>query len=127
MLFRSSLDDTVSRYIPGLRGSAYDDVTIRQLLTMTSGVRWNEDYEDPEADVAKFNNATPEPGMDATVAYMRTLPRAHPPGTVWHYNTGETNLIGVLVSSATHKPLAQYLEEKIWHPAGMEAEADTLF
>lgn len=124
--FITSLDDTVSRYIADLRGSAYDDVTIRQLLTMTSGVRWNEDYEDPEADVAKFNNATPEPGMDATVAYMRTLPRAHPPGTVWHYNTGETNLIGVLVSSATHKPLAQYLEEKIWHPAGMEAEATWL-
>ena len=121
-----SLDDTVSRYIPGLRGSAYDDVTIRQLLMMTSGVRWNEDYEDPEADVAKFNNAKPDAGMDATVSYMRTLPRAHPPGTVWHYNTGETNLIGVLVSSATGKPLARYLEEKIWHPAGMEADATWL-
>ena len=121
-----SLDDTVSRYIPDLRGSAYDDVTIRQLLTMTSGVRWNEDYEDPEADVAKFNNAKPDAGMDATVSYMRTLPRAHPPGTVWHYNTGETNLIGVLVSSATGKPLARYLEEKIWHPAGMEADATWL-
>ena len=121
-----SLDDTVSRYIPDLRGSAYDDVTIRQLLMMTSGVRWNEDYEDPEADVAKFNNAKPDAGMDATVSYMRTLPRAHPPGTVWHYNTGETNLIGVLVSSATGKPLARYLEEKLWHPAGMEADATWL-
>jgi CubicO group peptidase (beta-lactamase class C family) len=121
-----SLDDTVSRYIPDLRGSAYDDVTIRQLLTMSSGVRWNEDYEDPNADVAQFNNAKPEPGVDALVSYMRRLPRAHPPGEVWHYNTGETNLIGVLVSSATGKPLAQYLEEKIWHPAGMEAAATWL-
>lgn len=121
-----SLDDTVSRYIPDLRGSAYDHVTIRQLLTMSSGVRWNEDYEDPTADVAQFNNAKPTPGMDATVSYMRTLPRAHPAGAVWHYNTGETNLIGVLVSSATGKSLAQYLEEKIWHPAGMEGEATWL-
>jgi CubicO group peptidase (beta-lactamase class C family) len=121
-----SLEDKVSRYIPGLRGSAYDDVSVRQLLTMSSGVRWNEDYEDPNADVAQFNNAKPEPGMDATVSYMRKLPRAHPPGEAWHYNTGETNLIGVLVSSATGKPLSRYLEEKIWHPAGMQADATWL-
>ena len=124
--FIKSLDDTVSRYIPDLRGSAYDQVTIRQLLTMSSGVRWNEDYEDPNADVARFNNVKPTEGMDATVSYMRTLERAHPAGEVWNYNTGETNLIGVLVSSATGKPLAQYLQEKIWHPAGMEAEATWL-
>lgn len=116
-----SLDDKVSQYIPGLRGSAYDDVSVRQLLTMSSGVKWNEDYEDPNSDVARFNNAKPEPGMDATVSYMRKLPRAHPAGEVWHYNTGETNLIGVLVSSATKKPLSEYLQEKIWQPAGMEA------
>lgn len=121
-----SLEDKVSTYIPDLKGSAYDDVSVRQLLTMSSGVRWNEDYSDPNADVAKFNNATPTPGMDATVSYMRTLPRAHAPGTVWHYNTGETNLIGVLVSSATGKTLTDYLAEKIWQPAGMEQEATWL-
>ncbi len=114
-----SLEDKVSTYIPDLRGSAYDDVSVRQLLTMSSGVKWNEDYEDPKADVALFNKAKPEAGIDATVSYLRHLPRAHPPGEVWHYNTGETNLIGVLVSSATKKPLAQYLQEKIWQPAGM--------
>ncbi len=121
-----SLNDKVSQYIPDLRGSAYDDVSVQQLLTMSSGVRWNEDYEDPKADVGMFNNAEPDPGVDATVSYMRKLPRALPPGTVWHYNTGETNLIGVLVSSATHKPLSQYLEEKIWKPAGMESKATWL-
>lgn len=121
-----SLEDKVSQYIPGLKGSAYDDVTVRQLLTMSSGVRWNEDYEDPNADVARFNNAEPEAGLDATVSYMRKLPRAHPAGEVWHYNTGETNLIGVLVSSATKKPLAQYLQEKVWQPAGMESKATWL-
>ncbi len=121
-----SLDDKVSQYIPDLRGSAYDDVTVRQLLTMSSGVRWNEDYEDPKADVAQFNVVAPDPGVDATVSYLRKLPRAHPPGEVWHYNTGETNLIGVLVSSAVKKPLAQYLQEKIWQPAGMEAPATWL-
>lgn len=121
-----SLEDKVSLYIDGLKGSAYDDVTIRQLLTMTSGVKWNEDYEDANSDVAKFNNAKPDAGLDATVSYMRKLPRAHPPGQVWSYNTGETNLIGVLVRSATGKSLAAYLEEKIWQPYGMAHDATWL-
>jgi CubicO group peptidase (beta-lactamase class C family) len=121
-----SLEDKVSDYIPDMRGSAYDEVTIRQLLTMSSGVRWNEDYADSNSDVAKFNNAPSDPGVDATVSYMRKLPRAHPPGEVWNYNTGETNLIGVLVASATKKPISVYLEEKIWKPFGMAAEGTWL-
>jgi CubicO group peptidase (beta-lactamase class C family) len=121
-----SLEDKVSTYIPDLKGSAYDDVTIRQLMTMTSGVKWNEDYEDPNADVAQFINAKPDRGVDATVSYMRKLPRAHQPGTRWAYNTGETNLIGVLVTSATKKTLAGYLEEKIWKPFGMAEDATWL-
>jgi len=118
-----SMDDKVSTYIPEMKGSAYDDVSIRQLLTMTSGVRWIERFDDPEADVAKFNNHQPEPGVEALVSYMRRLPRAAPPGTRFNYSTGETNLVGVLVGNATGKPLAQYLSEKIWVPAGMEQQA----
>jgi CubicO group peptidase (beta-lactamase class C family) len=121
-----SLDDKVTAYIPGLKGSAYDDVTVRQLLTMTSGVRWNEDYTDPKSDVARFNEHKPAEGMDATVSYMRTLPREAPAGSKWVYKTGETNLIGVLVSSATKKPLSAYLSEKVWKPYGMEREATWL-
>ncbi|NRF67232.1 serine hydrolase [Aquincola sp. S2] len=118
-----SMDDKVSDYIPQMKGSAYDDVSIRQLLTMTSGVRWNEDYADPRSDVAQFNNHQPEPGVDALVSYLRRLPREAPAGTRWHYSTGETNLVGILVSQATKKPLATYLSEKVWLPAGMEQQA----
>ncbi|MFC4291825.1 serine hydrolase [Sphingorhabdus arenilitoris] len=121
-----SIDDKVSAYIPDLKGSAYDDVTIEQLLTMTSGVRWNEDYEDPKSDVARFNEHKAEKGMDVTVSYMRKLPREAPAGTKWVYKTGETNLIGVLVSSATGKKLSDYLSEKIWAPYGMEQDASWL-
>jgi CubicO group peptidase (beta-lactamase class C family) len=121
-----SMDDKVSAYIPQMKGSAYDDVSIRQLLTMTSGVRWNEDYADPHSDVALFNNHRPEAGVDALVSYMRRLPREVPAGTRWHYSTGETNLVGVLLSEATKKPLATYLSEKIWVPAGMEQQATWL-
>ena len=117
------MDDKVSDYIPEMKGSAYDDVSIHQLLTMTSGVRWNEDYADPNSDVAKFNGHKPEDGVDALVSYMRKLPREAPAGTRWHYSTGETNLVGVLLNQATRKPLATYLSEKIWVPAGMEQQA----
>ena len=118
-----SMDDKVSTYIPQMKGSAYDDVSIRQLLTMTSGVRWTENYGDPNSDVALFNKHKPEPGVDSIVSYLRQLPREAPAGTRWHYSTGETNLVGILVAQATGKPLAQYLSEKIWVPAGMEQQA----
>jgi CubicO group peptidase (beta-lactamase class C family) len=54
---------------------------------------------------------------------MRKLPRAHPPGTKFVYNTGETDLTGLLVSTAVGKPLSTYLSEKIWQPFGMEQDA----
>ncbi len=114
------IDDPITQYIAALRGSAYDSVTIRQVLTMTSGVKWNEDYKDPNADVARFYSTPPDPGVDATVSYMRKLPREAPAGEKWVYKTGETNLLGVLVAEATHKPLAEYLSEKIWAAYGME-------
>ena len=124
--FIKSIDDKVSDYIPNLKGSAYDDVSIEHLLTMTSGVKWSEDYEDPNSDVALFNEHEPEPGIDATVSYMRTLPREAPAGSKWAYKTGETNLIGVLVSAATGKNLADYLSEKVWAPFGMEQDGSWL-
>jgi CubicO group peptidase (beta-lactamase class C family) len=120
--FIKSLDDKVTAYIPDLKGSAYDDVSVKQLLTMTSGVKWNEDYTDPKSDVALFNLHKAEPGVDVTVSYMRKLPREAPAGSKWVYKTGETNLIGVLVSSATKKTLSAYLSEKVWKPFGMEQD-----
>ena len=124
--FIKSLQDKVTVYIPEMKGSAYDDVTVEQLMTMTSGVKWNEDYEDKNSDVARFNTHKADPGIDVTVSYMRKLPREAPAGTKWVYKTGETNLIGVLVSKATKKTLSEYLSEKIWAPFGMEQDASWL-
>ena len=120
--FIKSVDDPVTRYIPELSGSAYDGVTVRQVLTMTSGVKWNEDYTDPNSDVARMYSKPVAAGMDPTVAYLRTLTREAPPGTKWVYKTGETNLIGVLVTKATGKRLTDYAEAKIWRPFGMERD-----
>lgn len=118
----ASLNDPVTRYIPDLGGSGYDGVTVAQLLTMTSGVKWNEDYTDPKSDVARMFLEPVPAGVDPTVYFMRKLPRETAPGNTWAYKTGETNLIGVLVRRATGKTLAAYAEEKIWKPAGMERD-----
>ena len=114
----ASLDDKVTKYIPGLVGSAYDDVTVAQLATMTSGVKWNEDYTDPGSDVAQLNRFVTEYGKDAIVAQMKALPREAPAGSKWVYKTGETNLIGLLVENAVGMPLATYAKAKIVDPAG---------
>jgi CubicO group peptidase (beta-lactamase class C family) len=115
-----SLDDPVTKYIPGLKGSAYEGVTVRQLATMTSGVKWDENYTDPKSDVAQMNRFVVEFGADAIVAQMKALPREAPAGEKWVYKTGETNLIGVLVENAVGKPLAEYAHSKIAEPAGFE-------
>ncbi|MCA3708318.1 MAG: serine hydrolase domain-containing protein [Alphaproteobacteria bacterium] len=122
-----SLQTPVTDILPELRGSAYDGVTLRQLLMMSSGVRWSEDYSDPNSDVAKgptegVKLAQGQPGLNPVVAYMRTLPRAHAPGTKFNYNTGETDLVGILLARAVGMGLADYASEKIWKPYGMEME-----
>lgn len=118
----SSIDDPVTKYVPELKGSGYDGVSVRQILTMTSGVKWNEDYTDPNSDVARMLSVPVARGEDPNVAYLKTLPREAEPGTKWVYKTGETNLIGVIVQRATGKSLSAYAEEKIVKPAGFEGD-----
>ena len=118
-----SLDEPVTTYVPQLSGSGYDGVNIRQLITMTSGVKWNEDYADMNSDVARASAWPGEPGMNPLVSYMRRLPREAEPGTKFVYKTGETDMAGLLVANAVGKGLAEYLSEKIWKPYGMEQDA----
>lgn len=118
-----SLDDPITRYVPALLGSAYDDVTIRQALRMASGVDWNETYTDPASDRRKVLELQIQRKAGTLLQYMHGLKRAAPPGTRWHYDTGETNVVGAVIEGATHRRLADYLREKIWAPWGMESDA----
>ena len=118
-----SLDDRLVDYVPELSQGAYADVTVRQLLTMTSGVRWNEDYADADSDVAQMYMAPCENDEAHILTYMKTLPSQSPPGTQWNYSTGETDLLGLLVQRATGQSLADYLSQTIWQPFGMAADA----
>jgi CubicO group peptidase (beta-lactamase class C family) len=120
-----SIYDPITKYIPELRGSAYDDVSPRRVMTMTSGVRWNEDYADPKSDVARASGAPYKPGgMNPLVEYMRGLKREAPAGTKWVYKTGGTDLAGIALGRAlAGKSLSQYASEKLWAPFGMEQDA----
>ncbi len=118
-----SLDDSVTRYVPALVGSAYDGVTIRQLLTMTSGVRWNETYTDSSSDRRHLLNVQIAQQSGGAVQLMKSLPRAAAPGSVNTYSTGETQVAGEVLRGAIGTSLADYLSEKIWQRVGMDADA----
>lgn len=121
-----SIDDLVTRYIPELQGSAYDAVTLREVLSMRSGTDWNEDYADPDSDVGRLASSMAHNRGDSLIATMVKLPRAAEPGSRFRYSTGESNMIGIIVSRATGEPLADYLARKIWQPYGMESDASWL-
>ena len=117
-----SLHTPVTDIIPALTGTAYDGVSVGQIATMTSGVAWNEDYADPESDVAKMLAIEPVEGESQAVTYAKTLEREAPPGEKWVYKTLETNLLGLIVEEATGKSLADYAAEKIVEPAGFSGK-----
>ena len=110
-----SVHDKVTEYLPSLKGSSYDRSSIANLLQMASGVRWNEDYSDPQSDVA-----TASWKDDELYKFLENKPLDANPGERFNYNTAETNLAGILLRNATGKNLSTYLSDKIWKPYGME-------
>ena len=118
----TSIEDPVVKYLPQLKGSAYEGATIRNLLQMSSGVKWNEDYRQRDSDIGTLLKCVAAKKAGCIIGFMAKLPRAAAPGTVFNYNTGETHLIGLIVSAATHKTLSDYLSEKIWSRFGMESD-----
>lgn len=121
---RLSLSDQVVKHVPALAGSAYDGVTVRDVLMMASGVRWNETYTDPSSDRRRLLEAQISQRPGSALQVMRSLPRAAEPGTKNNYNTGETQVAGEIVRSAVGKPLATYLAERVWSKVGMESDAN---
>jgi CubicO group peptidase (beta-lactamase class C family) len=119
----TSLDDPVTRYLPELASSAYDGVSVRNLLQMASGVKWNEEYTDPGSDRRHMLEAQLAQRPGGVLALMARLPRAAAPGSRWNYSTGETQVAGALLRAAVKMPLAEYLSDRIWARFGMESDA----
>ncbi len=116
-----SLEDPLENYISEFKDNDYGKVTVRQLLSMTSGIAWNEDYTDANSDVAQMYQRACEGKEPHIITYMKELKSIHPAGKKWNYSTGETDLVGILIQKATGKSLSDYLSEKIWKPMGMQS------
>jgi len=117
-----SFDELVVDYLPELKDTAYKNVTIKQTLQMSSGVVFTEEYDEAEADVWAFIRDWVASGRGNEYLTTRTK-QAYLPGEKFNYNTSETQVLGWLITRLTGKSVSQYLEEKIWKPAGMEADA----
>ena len=118
------VDDPISDYIDVPDGSAYDGVSIRHVLQMASGARWNEEYSDPDSDVRRVEAAMSGHGtLEEVVASMV---REHAPGTMCRYNSGDTQALGLLLIRATGRPLAEYMHEKLVEPLGFTSSCSWL-
>lgn len=117
----ASLDDPVTQYAPALIGSAYDGASVRDVLTMSSGVAFNEDYLDFNSDINKMGRVLALGGsMDAFAAGLTT--RASEPGSRWHYVSIDTHVLGMVIRGATGRDIPELMEEKLLAPLGLEAD-----
>ena len=116
----NEVDEPVTNFVPVLKGGAYDGVSLRNVLQMSSGVAWNEDYTDPDADVSVVIPFTALQRLQ----YLSDLERAASPGDRFNYSTGETELVGAVLRGAIGNNLSEYLESTIWRPFGMESDAN---
>ena len=117
------VNDQLVDYLPDLKGTAYDGVSIRHLMQMTSGVQWDDTHTDPASNRRHMLELQLHQRGGEILDYVASQPRIAEPGAVWNYNTGDTHIIGALVHVATGKWLADYLSEKIWAPMGADADA----
>ncbi len=119
-----SVEDSVTDYAPELAGSAYDGVRIKDVLQMSSGARWNEDYNDPESDINRFGRIFAIGG--SLNEFAATLTQENEPGTFNRYNSTDTQVLGLVLVNATGRSIADYMTETLWHPMGAESEAHWL-
>lgn len=118
-----SVDDPLTRYLPNMAGGAYDNASIRHVLQMSSGVRWDDTHTDPDSERRRMLELQIAQQPGAILSYVAQLPRVAVPGESWNYSTGETHVMGALLRAATGCWVADYLSDKIWAKLGMEAEA----
>ncbi len=116
----ADIEQPITRYVPSLAGSAYDEVRIKDILQMSSGARWNENYNDPDADIHRFGRILAIGG--SLNEFLQSMTRHREPGTYNQYNSADTQALGELLVRATGRSIAEYMQEKLWHPLGMESD-----
>ncbi len=115
-----SLDDPVVKYVPELKGTGYDGATIQNVMNMSSGVRWNEDYGDLESDLVQSVVALLTGSLDE---FTKTVPRELEPGTYNRYASIDTHVLGMVLRSVTGKSYQEFLKTRLWNKLGAEYDA----
>ncbi|TVR21013.1 MAG: class C beta-lactamase-related serine hydrolase [Anaerolineaceae bacterium] len=117
-----SIDDAITDYVPRLLGSGYEGVPIIDVLTMSSGVAFDENYDNPNADVNMI--FIQMMGFERPIDdYITSLDSEREPGIYNNYVSSDTHALAMLLEAVTDTPLAELLEINIWQPLGMEADA----
>ncbi|MEQ9363265.1 MAG: serine hydrolase [Leptospirales bacterium] len=116
-----SLEEPVIKYAPELKGTGYDGVRIKDVLQMSSGVGFNEDYGDFFSDINRMGRVI---ALGASInEFVASLRNVREPGTYQHYVSMDTQVLGMILRNATGRSLADFLSEKIWSKIGMQADA----
>ncbi len=115
-----SLERTVDSYVPELKGSGYEGVRIKDVLQMSSGIRFNEDYGDYTSDIARLAMAFVNGSVDD---FVLGLKRERTPGTYNHYVSADTQVIAMVLEAATGEQLADLTQSRLWSRLGVEHDA----
>lgn len=116
-----SVDKTVEEYLPEMKGTGYEGVKVKDVLQMSSGVKFNEDYADPESDINRwFKTFALGESQDK---FATTLVNEKEPGTFNHYVSINTHVLGMILKRVTGKTISAYFKEKLWDPIGAEHNA----
>lgn len=119
----TSLDDQIIKYLPELKGSGYDGVTVRQVLQMRSGMDYEERYDFANPGIAASNHINALVKNVARFADVaRTIKRKSKPGEVFAYKTIDTAVLGWLIERVSGGSVAAYTARKLWEPLGTEAD-----
>jgi CubicO group peptidase (beta-lactamase class C family) len=119
--FIKDLNQSVTDYVPSLAGSGYDGVSIKNVLQMSSGVLFNEDYGDFNSDINRFGRVMALGGSFDDFAASLSTERKQ--GEYMHYVSLDTHVIGMVLRAATGKSIETYFEEKLWSKLGTERDA----
>jgi CubicO group peptidase (beta-lactamase class C family) len=116
-----SIEDPVTDYVPELleRDRRFERITLRDLLTMSSGLR----YVEPEIPVPWGDDVATYYGVDLRKVALEETVIEGPPGEVWHYNNYNPLLLGLVMERATGMPVSEYVATRLWQPLGAESDA----
>ena len=114
------INDQVTDYVPKLKNTGFEGVTIKHTLQMSTGIKWSEDYSDLSSEVAKSIAGVITGSQDEFAA---TMVNEKKPGTFHNYCTINTHVLGMVLRNATGKTYQEFLEKELWSKMGTESSA----